>query len=64
MNLFLTDFSNGYYLSSKGTKRFLEMPIGVEKKAKQPITVLKNPLSETLGSNPDPNFAISRPRNC
>ena len=33
MDLFLTDFSNGYHLSSKGIKIFLEMPFGAEKKS-------------------------------
>ena len=30
MDLFLTDFSNGYHLSSKGIKTFLEMPNSIE----------------------------------
>ena len=55
MDLFLTDSSNGYHLSGKGIKTFVEIPIGVEKKVKQPITMLKNRLSETLGSIPDLN---------
>ena len=33
MDLFVTDFSNGYQLSSKGIKIFLEMPFGAEKKS-------------------------------
>ena len=33
MDLFLTDFSNGYHLSGKGIKKFLEMPIGAEIKS-------------------------------
>ena len=41
MDLFLTDFSNGYHLSSKGIKRFLEMPIGAEKKSQATDNRLK-----------------------
>ena len=41
MDLFLTDFSNGYHLSSKGVKRFLEMPIGAEKKSQATDNRLK-----------------------
>ena len=33
MDLFLTDFSNGYHLSGKEIKTFLEMPIGAEIKS-------------------------------
>ena len=40
-NFFLTDFSNGYHLSSKGIKTFLEMPIGVEKKSQATDNRLK-----------------------
>ena len=57
MDLFLTDFSNGYHLSSKGIKRFLEMPIGAEKKSQATDNRLKNRLSETLGSIPDSNMS-------
>ena len=50
MDLFLTDFSNGYHLSSKGIKR---LPIGAEKKSQATDNRLKNRLSEALGSIPD-----------
>ena len=33
MDLFLTDFSNGYHLHSKEIKTFIEIPIGAEKKS-------------------------------
>ena len=53
MDLFLTYFSNGYHFSSKGIKRFLEMPIGAEKNSQATDNRLKNRLSEALGSIPD-----------
>ena len=41
MDLFLTDFSKGYHLSSKGIKTFLEMQIGAEKKSQATDNRLK-----------------------
>ena len=41
IDLFLTDFSNGYHLSSEGNKTFLEMPIGAEKKSQTTDNHLK-----------------------
>ena len=41
MDLVLTDFSNGYHLSSKGIKTFSEMPIGAAKKSQATDNCLK-----------------------
>ena len=41
MDLFLTDSLNGYHLSSKAIKTFLEMPIGAEKKSQATDNRLK-----------------------
>ena len=52
MDLFLTDFSNGYHLSSKGIKTFLEMPIGAEKKSQATDNRLKKSFIWDTGQHP------------
>ena len=44
MDLFLTDFSNGYHLRSEGIKKFIEMPFGAEKKSQ----ATDNPFKKSL----------------
>ena len=52
MNLFLTDFSNGYHLSSKGIKTFLEMLIDAEKKSQATNNRLKKSLISDTEQHP------------
>ena len=51
MDLFLTDFSNGYHFYSKGIKTFIEMPIGAEKKSQATDNRLKKSLILDTGQH-------------
>ena len=58
MDLFLTDFSNGYHLSGKGIKTFLEMPIGAEKKSQATDNRLKKSFFWDTGQHLWPQMVL------